>query len=132
MASEKYPNCPFCLENERVTIIKKTRRGYLVAALDPEGSIMPGCYLIIPTLHVRSIFELNISWFATFMILLLAVPGIHDIAFNINLNSGKAAGQRCEHLHFWVILRDEPETSPTYSLGLANIIRLFTKPRKNP
>jgi diadenosine tetraphosphate (Ap4A) HIT family hydrolase len=43
---------------------------------------------------------------------------------NISLNLGKKAGQRLEHLHFWVIVRRGEEGLPSENLGLSALIKL--------
>jgi len=121
MPSETHPKCPFCIENEKVVIIAQDETAYLVAALDREGVAIPGCFLIIPKAHIKSIFEFSDDWLRSVKFLLGFVPGFADgvTAYNLSFNFGEAAGQRLlDHGHMWVILR-EPSDTP---FGLAHFV----------
>ncbi len=116
--------CPFCTENGKVNILFQNDTAYLIAVLDGEGKVMPGCYFIIPKMHIESVRQLPAGWQESVNQLLGKIP---DIAhgrrpFNLSYNEEQAAGQRVPHVHMWVIMRSHDSTLPSYGLGLAALI----------
>ena len=111
--------CPFCVDNRKVDIVRWTsdERYYLVKAYGHDHD-----YLIIPTPHVTSLFDLDSHLIAATTELLSSIPWYyHGAAFNLSLNIGRQAGQRIEHLHLWVVYRDK---DPDDGLGLATLAKL--------
>ncbi|MEJ2244495.1 MAG: HIT family protein [Acidobacteriota bacterium] len=99
-------NCPFCtMPPER--IILKNECGVAVYDGFP---VAEGHALVIPRIHVRSIYELMKPDQAALWSL---VAGVRDIlfkrfnpdGFNIGLNDGDAAGQTIDHAHIHIIPR---------------------------
>lgn len=123
MPTNPRPHCPFCVENGRVKVLQKNEEAFLVAALDSEGRLMPGCYLIIPLQHVESVTQLPDTWHAHLADLLQCIPEYGpDVCFNVSYNQGKAAGQRVPHVHAWVVFRNGEEGTQAYELGLKTLI----------
>lgn len=118
-----FHDCPFCIENGKVTVLKQNDDAYLVAAHDGHGVIMPGRYLIIPKAHIGHFWELPGDWMHTLNSLLVQIPEYRSrIDFNLSLNCGQEAGQRVWHMHFWVLFRQAEEGLPSHQLGLASLI----------
>jgi len=113
-------NCPFCIENGMVKIIKRTDIAYLVQAII-DGVPAAGRYLIVPIDHMVSLFDRPNDWTRSENDLLgYAIAAAYDDvglpahmkgrdlnqALNTSWNQGiPDAGQRVEHMHMWVIFR---------------------------
>lgn len=106
--------CPFCnLSSDE--IIGATEDAYLIKAKGEADN-----YLILPREHITRVFLLPALFMNSVVCLLTLVPYARDeLAFNLSLNHGRQAGQRLEHLHFWVIDRT---ASPDDGLGLATLV----------
>ena len=115
--------CPFCIENGMVKVLEATEEAYLIATLDRNGEVLPGCYFIIPKEHVEDVLMLPDAWWRSVKQLAPRIPGISEAHFNMYFNQGEVAGQRVRHVHMWVVLRTESETMPSYGLGLAALVR---------
>lgn len=115
--------CPFCVENERVTVLAETEIAYLAQAAKPQDGAMVaqvGRYFIIPKQHVESILERPVGWTRHETKLLwdaigaasndkklMELMGGTELleALNTSWNNGFWAGQRVKHIHMWVIFR---------------------------
>jgi diadenosine tetraphosphate (Ap4A) HIT family hydrolase len=97
--------CPFCTENGHVDILARGRGSYLIQARR-DGNVMEGCYLIIPYAHAKSIAELPLNFLDDLVRLMPSIPEVADGAHpNIVINQGRDAGQRIEHVHAWITVR---------------------------
>jgi diadenosine tetraphosphate (Ap4A) HIT family hydrolase len=100
------PACPFCnLPQERVLLETET-----TLALFDAYPITEGHALVIPKLHVASIFELPPGelaalWAQVETVRKLLAERFSPDAFNIGVNDGAAAGQTVPHAHIHVIPR---------------------------
>jgi diadenosine tetraphosphate (Ap4A) HIT family hydrolase len=116
-------NCPFCTSTGQVKIIRENEDAYLIAALDSTNSLMPGCYLVIPKIHVESVIELPERWHARLVELLVHIPEFAaGVPFNLSYNQGRAAGQRVSHVHGWVVFREGEAGTAAYEKGLKALI----------
>lgn len=111
------PDCPFCPDNGKVKIIAEDGDVYLVE------SLTPGRYLIVPMEHATSVDELPYDFMGSVSNLLGHVPWpTPGVAYNLSANFGKAAGQTKDHLHMWVVPRDEDPSMPSYGKGTAALV----------
>lgn len=116
--------CPFCPGNGQVEILDRCGSAYIVAALDPEGTPMPGHYLVIPFVHTESVLELPLRWHRDLSSLVDSTPEYKaGVPFNISYNQGRPAGQRLDHAHAWIIFRQGEEGKTTENLGLAALLK---------
>lgn len=114
--------CPFCVKNGMVKILFKNKKAYLIQVLDRNGQVVPGCYFIIPKIHVESVLDLPDDWHRYYKDLLrraLELGLVPD--HNGTYNEGRRAGQRVPHVHIWLVSRDEGENEPSYELGLVGM-----------
>jgi diadenosine tetraphosphate (Ap4A) HIT family hydrolase len=119
-------DCPFCLKNDKVKVIAIQHDGYLVKALDRDGNIVSGRYLIIPRCHVTKLEDLPEGWWTTIVQLIQHIPELVScLPYNLSINIGEGAGQRVEHLHFWVVVRTGEEGLSSHGLGLSGLINLI-------
>ena len=125
--------CPFCLENGKVKVIREVDEAYLAQTLSPSGEVMPGRYFIIPKAHITSIIDLPLNFLQPFLFLLTCLVELSEGAhYNISINSGRKAGQRLEHFHIWVIIREGEEGKPSQDLGMAALINDLNKTSDEP
>jgi diadenosine tetraphosphate (Ap4A) HIT family hydrolase len=112
----RQPECPFCRDNNllQVDVLAETSGGYLT-----EAYRSPGNYLIIPSYHAESLFELADSWWTDAKALLAQVPNLTP-NYNLSWNIGKLAGQSVSHVHMWVIPRTASQA--TAGKGLATLV----------
>lgn len=116
------PNCPFCLANGRAeaTAISSCGRYYLSKDIGNNEH-----YLVIPVAHKQDILELDDDWFGALKELVPRIPwytsGVDGM--NISINQGRRAGQRVQHLHWWVMYRD----GSGGELGLAGLIKEYDR-----
>jgi diadenosine tetraphosphate (Ap4A) HIT family hydrolase len=101
------PDCPFCRSNGLL-------KGQLLAEV-PEAYLIdnyqfPGNYLIIPTVHVKSLLDLPDNWWHNVKSLLPQIPGLAS-NYNLSFNIGPHAGQTIAHLHLWIIPRAADQSS---------------------
>ncbi len=116
--------CPFCsVEPSRVVASSET-----AIAIRDAYPITEGHTLVLPRMHVKSIFELSaleqgVLWalVAEVRQLLLREMRVED--FNIGVNDGPAAGQTVEHAHIHLIPRRKGDV-PDPRGGVRHIIRL--------
>ncbi len=113
----EYTDCPFCLSNNlfKGEIIAQSDAAYLT-----RNNFAPGCYLVIPTMHVESLLELPDNWWQGVKAVLATLPEL-PASYNLSLNVGKEAGQSIKHLHFWIIPR--AVSRPSSGKGLARLIQ---------
>ncbi len=122
--------CPFCVQNGKVKILKENQIAYLIAALGSDQQPLPGRYLIIPKAHVESIFDLPDGWQESVNCLLrdfFAEAEKIETDFNLSYNEGVRAGQRVKHIHCWFIIRSGEEGKSSHSLGLSALIERVNK-----
>jgi len=99
-------SCPFCsLEPTR----KWIENEHAIAFADAYP-VTDGHTLVIPRLHVSSIYELNAEQQSAVWALVTEVRqrlliGVKPDGFNIGVNDGLAAGQTVDHAHVHVIPR---------------------------
>lgn len=121
--SEVQGGCPFCIDNRKVDVIAWTSNGlyYLVKAHGHDDD-----YLIVPIYHLTNLWELDDRTMSAVKELLVSIPWYyHGVAYNLSLNIGPQAGQRIEHLHWWVVYRDE---DVPMGLGLATLAKQARRP----
>ena len=109
-------SCPFCLSNGllETPLLAETAQAYLTTVQTSSSR-----YLIIPKIHSTKPGELPDEWWAEVKSLAEKIkPQLSD--YNVSINIGQTAGQRIEHLHFWVIPR-QPKR-PSSGLGMAALI----------
>jgi len=105
-------DCPFChLPVERVVLEDE----YSQAFFD-DFPISPGHLLIIPKVHVTTLFDLNAVELASMMDILrlareILIDQFDPDGFNIGINDGEAAGQTISHLHLHLIPRYEGDVA---------------------
>jgi len=105
-------NCPFCIV-EKSLIIAEDAIG--IAFLD-AFPIAEGHTLVIPRLHVASLFDLPDPDLAQIWVLVAHVRSaladqLSPDAFSIGINDGEAAGQTVAHAHVHVIPRFHGDVS---------------------
>lgn len=109
-----HPDCPFCLLNRKVVVLRETSEAYAVQVVT-NGIPQDGRYLIIPKMHcsgLDGLMELHTgisdwSVHEAELIQWLVEHFGHSRDFNLSWNIGRGAGQRIDHLHMWVIFRDD-------------------------
>lgn len=101
------PECPFCqpLPRERIILESVT----CIAFLDGYP-VSEGHTLVVPRLHVRSIFELpdhvqQEIWGQIRLVRAHLDAKHRPAGFNVGLNDGQAAGQTIGHAHIHIIPR---------------------------
>ena len=110
-------SCPFC-SPEQLDVLAKTQQALLVEA---KGS--PGNYLVIPRSHITSFFALPPTFMEDVQYLVARTTiGREERPFNLSMNLGRQAGQRVEHVHFWIIDRSG---SPKDGLGMAALVKAY-------
>jgi diadenosine tetraphosphate (Ap4A) HIT family hydrolase len=98
-------DCPFCtLSRDRISIATEH-----AVAFSDGYPVAPGHTLVIPRLHLPSLFDVPDVQAAVWQ-LVAQVRGklMHDLhpdGFNIGINDGLAAGQTVPHAHVHVIPR---------------------------
>ncbi len=97
--------CPFCDIAEPVLV-----RNQHALAISDKNPISPGHSLIVPTVHVQSIFALPLERYQGCFELLRTLKErleeSHSPAgFNVVVNGGKAAGQTVDHAHIHLVPR---------------------------
>ena len=109
-------DCRFCLSNGTLQgeVLVETPGAFLI-----EAGTSSGNFLIIPKSHVEELTELPDNWWQEIKQLMPKVPGLAD-SYNLSLNYGQAAGQRVNHLHFWVVSRRADQ--PASGKGLAMLV----------
>jgi diadenosine tetraphosphate (Ap4A) HIT family hydrolase len=121
------PDCSLCPDNGKVDIIAECDDAYVVQALI-DGRKAAHCYLIIPRQHITSILDLPATWQPSMKDMLIKLYCHVNVAFphNLSWNIGRAAGQRQEHIHMWVVFRGRDSVDQT-ELGLAGLIHAHHK-----
>jgi len=98
--------CPFCnISQDRIVAA-----GSNVFAIADEFPVAKGHTLVIPTRHVRSIFQLETNqsvdlWEFVVKVRQLLADKFKSDGFNIGTNDGDAAGQTVSHAHIHIIPR---------------------------
>lgn len=97
--------CPFCDIVEPVLL-----RNRHALAINDQHPISPGHSLVVPTVHVESIFALPLeSYLRCFELLRQLKDCLQEThspaGFNVVVNSGKAAGQTVAHAHIHLVPR---------------------------
>ena len=105
-------DCPFCVIS-REDVITKSRHAVAIRDAYPVGA---GHTLVLPTAHVKSLFDLDNEAQADLWDLVTKVRSdlqshLKPDGFNIGLNDGGAAGQTVEHAHVHVIPRFEGDVA---------------------
>ena len=108
----RMPACPFCAP----TVSCLTENDHAFAILD-RHPVAQGHTLVIPKLHVASIFDLPPEVYSSCFLLLKQVKPLIEKEYqpqgiNVGVNCGSAAGQTVEHAHIHLI--------PRYSGDVAN------------
>jgi len=99
-------SCPFCrIPQER--IILEIECGLVVYDGFP---VAEGHSLVIPRIHIRSIYELPESdqsalWALVARVRDVLIERFKPDGFNVGLNDGYAAGQTIDHAHIHIIPR---------------------------
>jgi len=111
------PGCYFCRENGILQgrVIASSDKAFMV---EPTGG--PGNLLLIPDEHIEEISELSDEWWKEVKNLVAKSPFSLN-SFNISLNYGEAAGQKVQHLHFWIVPRESDK--PSSGKGLAALVK---------
>ena len=97
--------CPFCAAGER-----KWLKNDAAIAFPGAYPLTEGHTLVVPRVHVSSLYELNIEqqssvWELVAEVRQRLLVGLKPDAFNIGVNDGLAAGQTIDHAHVHVIPR---------------------------
>jgi len=99
-------DCKFC-NIDASRIIREEDAGFIIRDGYP---VTLGHTLIIPRMHVSSLFQLDVDEQSKLFILMNKAKNILDNEFspdgyNIGINDGVAAGQTIQHLHIHLIPR---------------------------
>jgi diadenosine tetraphosphate (Ap4A) HIT family hydrolase len=99
-------DCPFCAPPAECVIIGTNH----AVAFRDRYPVSPGHSLVIPRVHVPSLFDLAPAVQAAMWQLVAEVRAelqheLHPDGFNIGINDGTAAGQTVMHAHIHVIPR---------------------------
>jgi diadenosine tetraphosphate (Ap4A) HIT family hydrolase len=99
-------NCPFCSPGDLAVEIE-SGVGFVVRDRYPSA---PGHRLVIPRIHVGSIFDLDPEtrqglWQLVDRARDLVVAEVRPSGLNVGVNAGAAAGQTVGHAHIHVIPR---------------------------
>lgn len=116
MSHPEHSDCPFCLLNGQLSPVAETTDFVLVVALDASGNPMDGRWLAIPKEHAVNLDDLPVGWGESLAEMVHSTGLTSD--YNLSLNFGYGAGQRVEHLHFWVIDRSNDQLNA----GLSELI----------
>lgn len=110
------PECTFCRSNGKLKgqVTAETEDAYLIEAAYGSKN-----YLIIPSAHVESIYDLSDTWWSDVKALVPKIPNFTK-DYNLSFNIGEEAGQTIRHLHFWVIPRVAGQ--PASRKGFARLI----------
>jgi len=97
--------CPFCVTGERKWIENDA-----AIAFPDAYPLAEGHTLVVPRVHVSSLYELNMEqqssvWELVAEVRQRLLVGLKPDAFNIGVNDGLAAGQTVDHAHVHVIPR---------------------------
>ena len=104
--------CPFCnMETGRIQY--ENKKFFVIRDGFP---ISPGHTLIIPKLHIASLFELQDNDFIHLREAIHSAKAELDInfspdSFNLGINDGEVAGQTVHHLHVHLIPRYKGDQS---------------------
>lgn len=103
-----HSRCPFC-DTEHLAVEVETEAGLIVRDRYPSA---PGHRLVIPRIHVGSIFDLEPEprqalWHLVDEARTRLIAEVRPTGVNIGLNDGAAAGQTVGHAHIHVIPRHE-------------------------
>lgn len=112
-------DCPFCLSNGLLAT-PIVYENDTVLLTTPLKSPVQGAYIITPKAHTTELTHLPDTWWKDVKIALEALPA-KPTSFNISTNYGKAAGQSIQHLHFWVVPREDGK--PSSGKGLAGLVK---------
>lgn len=114
--------CPFC-KMEEYRIVSSSDTAFAIRDSFP---LTEGHTLIIPRIHVKSLYDLSAddqgaAWKLVSHVRqeLMEEFGVHE--FNIGTNDGSAAGQTIEHAHIHVIPRRQGDVLDPRG-GIRNII----------
>ena len=99
-------NCPFCTIHE-ASVVDESRHA---VAVEDQYPVSPGHTLLIPKVHVETLFSQRADIQADIWRLLARVRvklqlRFNPDGFNVGLNEGQAAGQTVEHAHIHIIPR---------------------------
>lgn len=119
--------CPLC--NISVEeMLYRDNFGFMVQRR-VDGVRAPGEYMIVPHAHVGNDIDLPVMWQATRRGALMMVETLHPgSSRNISTNLGISAGQTLWHVHEKILLRDEPEGTPSFGWGLAALLNQLNQP----
>lgn len=100
LKAQPQADCPFCV-SRRKTVVAESRHA---AAIPDRYPVNRGHTLVLPTAHVKSLFDLDNEAQADLWGLVANVRNqlqshLNPDGFNIGLNDGRAAGQTVEHAH---------------------------------
>jgi diadenosine tetraphosphate (Ap4A) HIT family hydrolase len=114
-------SCPFCEHDREIVAANRT-----AFAIFDNYPVSKGHTLVIPNLHVASIFELNpIDYSECFQLVrkvrIELTRRFKANDFNIGVNCGGHAGQTVDHAHIHIIPRYEGDISNPRG-GVRNLI----------
>lgn len=97
--------CPFCDLAEPVLV-----RYEHALAINDKNPISPGHSLIVPTVHIQSIFALPLEKYQGCFELLRTLKerleeSYSPVGFDVVVNTGQAAGQTVDHAHIHLVPR---------------------------
>lgn len=106
MDAEEQLDCPFC----RIDSARSWISNEFGIALRDGFPVSPGHTLVVPRLHVASLFDLpdaerNALWTLVATVRTRLLEEFHPDGFNVGVNDGPAAGQTVSHAHIHVIPR---------------------------
>lgn len=105
-------NCLFCkIIQKQISSEVVYEDDHFFAFLD-NNPINPGHTLVVPKMHVESLFELEGEYLEKYMAVIQKIAyaqkvGLGAEGVNIHQNNGAVAGQSVFHIHFHVIPRFE-------------------------
>ena len=114
--------CPFC-EFEQAGIVAESE---LAVALWDAHPVTEGHTLVVPRLHVTSIYQLSVQdqaalWVMVGQVREALIRRFAPDGINIAVNDGLAAGQTIDHAHIHIIPRRNGDV-PDARGGVRNII----------
>lgn len=114
--------CPFCELDESRLVIGSAS----AFAIRDRFPLTDGHTLVIPRLHVKSLYDLSVEdqlavWDLVLRVRQKCKEELGVRAFNIGINDGSEAGQTIEHAHIHVIPRRLGDVEDPRG-GIRNII----------
>ncbi len=120
--------CPFCLSNKLLgTPILYESQALFVTM--PLHSPIEGAFIIVPRLHTTQLTDLSDYWWKDMKAAITELP-VKPASFNVTINYGQPAGQTLEHLHFWIVPREDGK--PSSGKGLATLVKIIDNSYSGP